>query len=144
MRPYPQNSPQAAARIVALTLVSDGQLKKVELHALEGLRAQELLGLSRDGLRGVLDTFCADLIDDAAKLGTADCQIDADLIGALFGEVDTPALRATVLRLCKAVVHADHRLHEGEAIVLMAAMDHWGAEPEVLMVSGRRESGWTS
>ena len=144
MRSYPQNSAQAAARIVALTLVSDGQLKKVELQALEGLQAHELLGLSRDGLRSVVHTFCADLIDDAAKLGAADCQIDADLIAWLFDEVDKPTLRATVLQLCKTVVHADQRIHEGESIVLLAAMDHWGAEPEALMAMGTRESKWTT
>lgn len=144
MRPYPQNSPQAAARIVALTLVSDGQLKTVELQALEGLQAHELLGLSRDGLRSVMNAFCADLIDDASKRGAADCQIDANLIAVLFDEVDQPALRATVLRLCKAVVHADQRVHEGEAIVLLSAMDHWGAEPEALMATGATESRWTT
>ena len=143
MRSYPQNSPQAAARIIALALVSDGQFKAVELQALDGLRAHELLGLSRDGLRSVVHTLCVDLIDDAAKLGAAECQIDADLIAWLFDAVDRPALRATVVQLCKAVVHADQRVHEGESIVLLAAMDHWGAEPEALMATGALESRWT-
>ncbi|MFM2118860.1 MAG: hypothetical protein RL722_328, partial [Pseudomonadota bacterium] len=34
MRHYPRNSPQAAARLVALTLVADGHLAPAELEAL--------------------------------------------------------------------------------------------------------------
>ena len=30
MRPYPRNSPRAAARIVALTLLADGKLQPVD------------------------------------------------------------------------------------------------------------------
>ena len=37
MRTYPTNSPQSAARIVALTLVADGHVSPEELDALERL-----------------------------------------------------------------------------------------------------------
>ncbi len=35
MRTYPTNSPEAAARIVALALLADGHLSLIEIDALE-------------------------------------------------------------------------------------------------------------
>ena len=35
MRNYPRNSPQAAARIVALTLLADGHIDKAEIDTLD-------------------------------------------------------------------------------------------------------------
>lgn len=133
MRIYALDSPQAAARIVAMTLVSDGQLKRVELEVLEGLRADDLLYIGRGGLRAVVHDFCADLLSDAAVRGEAHCHIEPRLIERLFGEVREPALRRVVMQLCTAVVHADRLLHDGESIVLLAAMDHWGLRPEALV-----------
>ena len=37
MRKYPQNSPQAAARILALTIIADGDLDKAEFALLDEL-----------------------------------------------------------------------------------------------------------
>lgn len=133
MREYATDSPQAAARIVAMTLISDGQLKRVELEVLEGLRADDMLCLGRGGLREVVHDFCADLLSDAAARGEAHCHIDSALIERLFGEVHKAALRRVVMQLCTAVVHADEQVHDGESIVLLAAMDHWGLRPEALV-----------
>ena len=47
MRSYPRNSPQAAARIVALAMLADGDLTRTELDALDQLDAHEQLGLDR-------------------------------------------------------------------------------------------------
>ena len=44
MRNYPANSPQAAARIVALTMLADGYLSKAELDAMERHGGYRLLG----------------------------------------------------------------------------------------------------
>ena len=47
MRSYPVNSPQAAARIVALTLVADGDIGDAEILWLDRLAVYEQLGLPR-------------------------------------------------------------------------------------------------
>ena len=138
MRTYPLNSPHAAARIVALTLVSDGQLKNAELDALEAVHAHERLGLSRDELRWVVHGFCADLLADAQWRGDDDCHIEPETIERLLGEVDQRQLRRTVLQLCVAVVHADREVHEGESVVLLAAMEHWGLRPEAINLLGAK------
>jgi hypothetical protein len=36
------------------------------------------------------------------------------------------------MRLCVAVVEADGHVAEGESIVLMAAVEHWGMHQEML------------
>jgi hypothetical protein len=45
MRSYPHNSPEAAARIVALAMLADGHLSKSEFDALERLNIYGRLGL---------------------------------------------------------------------------------------------------
>jgi hypothetical protein len=67
LRPYPRNSGEAAARIVALALIANGRIKAVETAVLDALEAPERLGLTRSQWHGVIDDLCADL------LGTARC-----------------------------------------------------------------------
>jgi hypothetical protein len=45
MRRYAQNSPQAAARIVALTIIADGDVDKAEFALLDRLAVHEQLGV---------------------------------------------------------------------------------------------------
>jgi hypothetical protein len=126
MRNYPRNSPQAAARIVALTLLADGHVGKAELDVLDQLDAPSALGLSRRELETVLQTFCEDLLS-AAHLTWADtCRIDPDTLAQLMGEIADPALRTRLMSLCVAIVEADQHYADGEAIVLDAAVHHWG------------------
>jgi len=47
MRSYPANSPQAAARIVALTVLADGDIGDAEIEWLDRLAVHEQLGLAR-------------------------------------------------------------------------------------------------
>ena len=60
MRKYPQNSPQSAARIIALTIVADGDLGQDELALLDELEVHAQLGLEREALHEGFDNFCAD------------------------------------------------------------------------------------
>ena len=55
---YPANSPQAAARIVALTVVADGDIGDAETQWLDRLAVHEQLGLARHELHALLDIFC--------------------------------------------------------------------------------------
>jgi uncharacterized tellurite resistance protein B-like protein len=126
MRTYPQNSPQAAARVVALTLLADGQLQRVELDMLDRLGAHAQLGLARAELQEVIHTFFEDL-RETVRLSWADgCLLSPRTIRQLMDEVDDPGLRLEVLRLCAALVEADGHVAEGEAMVLMAAVEQWG------------------
>ncbi|MEY2689257.1 MAG: hypothetical protein RL375_3456 [Pseudomonadota bacterium] len=125
MRNYPRNSPQAAARIVALTLLADGHIDKAEIDTLDHVDTAQTLGLSRLELEVVLQTFCEDLLS-AAHLTWADtCRIDPVTLAQLMAEIDDPALQQRLLDLCLAIADADAHLADGEAIVLEAACQHW-------------------
>jgi hypothetical protein len=129
MRNYPRNSPQAAARIVALTLLADGHIDKAEIDTLDRVDTALALGLSRRELESVLQTFCEDLLS-AAHLTWADtCRVDPTTLAQLMAEIDDPLLQQRLLDLCLALADADAHLAEGEAIVLEAACQHWKLQP---------------
>jgi tellurite resistance protein len=124
MRSYPLNSPEAAARVVALTLISDGVASPSEFEALSRHAAAERLGLRPAQLMEVLRHLCEDLLAPQSAQwdgGLADCQIQA-----LLDEVRDPALRHQVLALCVAVAEADAHLSEGEGRLLAQAAQRWG------------------
>ena len=126
MRTYPLNSPYAAARIVALTLLADGHLCKAEIDALERLNVHDTLGLGKDELHRVLHSLCEDMLTSADHRWPDACRIEPSSLLHLMAEIDDPALQAQVLRLCIDVANADRQVSEGESIVLSAALDQWG------------------
>lgn len=129
MRPYPRNSPQAAARIVALTLLADGQFQRVEQSSLETLDAAARLGMRRYELHAIVHDFCADLLEDARAMRDDDCRITPALIELLLDDIDDSTLQRKVLALCAGVARADGQLDEGESIVIGAAIEQWGILP---------------
>jgi uncharacterized tellurite resistance protein B-like protein len=140
MRKYPQNSPQAAARIVALTVIADGDVAAAELALLDELAVHQKLGLERDALHAVIDQFCADLLS-SKQLAWADaCPVDEYTLAELMGEIDDPALRRKVLGLCVRLAEVDDLVAEGESVVLMAALAHWGLHHQVLRAPETRPS----
>ena len=62
MRSYPRNSPEAAARIVALVLISDGHVCRSEIDALQKLQVEQELGLVPGAFAQVVHTLCEDLL----------------------------------------------------------------------------------
>ncbi|HRI18346.1 MAG TPA: TerB family tellurite resistance protein [Burkholderiaceae bacterium] len=126
MRPYPQNSPRAAGRIVALTLLADGRLEDTELSCLEAMHGHERLGLRRYELHAVVQDFCADLVEDARAARDDDCRITPALIELLLADIDDVSLQRRVLALCAGVARADGRMHDNESIVIDAALRQWG------------------
>lgn len=126
MRTYPNNSPQAATRIVALAMLADGQVCKAETDVLDRLRAHEQLGLRPDELHSIVHSMCDDMLSPAELAWADACQIDPQTLAKLMAEIDDSGLRLKVLGLCVAVAEADGHVVEGEAIVLRAAVEQWG------------------
>ena len=126
MRTYPRNSPFAAARIVALTLLADGHLCKDELDALDKLQMHDSLGLDKAEMHGVVHNLCDDLLASADHRWSHACRIEPATLLELMAEIDDPLLQARVIRLCIGVANADRHVTEGESIVLSAALDQWG------------------
>ena len=131
MRSYPANSPQAAARIVALTVVADGDIGDAEMAWLDRLVVHEKLGLTRHELHALLDTFCEDLLSSGQLKWADACPVDERTLADLMGEIQDPALRLKLLRLCVELAEVDARVDEGESMVLVAAVEHWGLHHEM-------------
>ncbi len=125
---YPRNSPHAAARIVALALISTGEVKPSEVAVLEAMQAHEQLGLTQQEWHDVVHELCADLLASATQ--STDCLIDSRMIERLLGDVDDVTLQRLVLRLCTAAINADGQIDDGESFVMLAAIDRWGLDPD--------------
>ncbi len=98
MRSYPRNSPQAAARIVALALLADGNLCKSELEALERHGAHAQLGLSPAELHTVVHDLCQDLLAASDLAWGGSSQVDPRTLAGMLAEVQDPQLQLKVLQ----------------------------------------------
>ncbi len=132
MRSYPRNSPEAAARIVALVLIADGHVCRTEFDVLNQLDAATQLGLPPDGLPRIVQTLCEDLLQSGDGGASMSGSLDDHTLAALMAEVDDPALQFKVVELAFAAARADRHLAEGEAVVLAAARRHWRLQAEAL------------
>ena len=132
MRAYPSNSAQAAARIVALTVLADGDIGKAEIDLMRRLDVPKQLGLSQSEFDAVVDTFCEDLLSSKQLIWADACPVDERTLAQLMGEIDDPTLRRRVLRLCVEIAEVDSRVTDGESIVLVAAVEHWGLHHAML------------
>ena len=132
MRSYPRNSPEAAARIVALVLISDGHVCRSEIEALRHLPLEQELGLAPGSFAKVVQTLCEDALMGAYGGGSMMCSVDDATFASLLAEVDEPALQAKVLRLARAAADADQHLADAEEWVVAGARKAWqigDAEP---------------
>ena len=133
MRSYPRNSPEAAARIVALVLISDGHVCKSEFDILKQLGAERELGLEPNLLPHIVHTLCEELLASGYESGSLIANVDDSALASLMAEISDPALQRKVLRLSLAAARADGHLADGESLVVAAAQQHWrlvdGEEP---------------
>ena len=125
MRTYTRNSPEAAARIVALVLIADGHVCRSEIDALDRLHVERELGLAPGGFAQLIHTLCEDLLAGAYTSGSMMGDIDESTLACLLAEVDAPALQHRVLQLARAAAAADRHLADAETVVLAAARRHW-------------------
>ena len=128
MRTYPCNSPEAAARLVALVLIADGHVCRSEIDAIGQFGVERELGLPPDAMVRIVQTLCEDLLLGADVSGSLMSNVDASALASLMAEVTDPLLRAKVVRLATAVANADRHLADGEALVLAAVSRHWHSE----------------
>jgi len=126
LRPYPRNSPQAAGRVLALTVLADGELCQAEYRMMLTLDAAAGLGLGPAQWQAVVADFASDLRSSKAPRWAHACQVDPWTMAAAFDAITVPALQRRILRLCAVLVEADDRIDAGESLALTAAVEHWG------------------
>ena len=144
MRTYPRNSPEAAARIVALVLISDGHVCSSEFDILTQLGAERELGLEPHLLPHIVHTLCEELLAGGYETGSLMGNVDDSTLASLMAEISDPALQRTVLRLSLAAARADGHLADGEALVVASARHHWklvdGEEPIATKVARHHDA----
>ena len=132
MRTYRHNSPQAAARIVALAMLADGDPSAGELAAAERQDLYRRLGLDPGEWQRVMHACCEDL-QVTPHLAWDTCyRLDERTLAQILAEVEDPRLRLAVLTLCCAVVNADGRVTDGEWVLLAATLEQWSLQRAML------------
>ncbi|GAA5165175.1 hypothetical protein [Viridibacterium curvum] len=127
MRQYRRNSPQAAARILALAVLADGELDAAEMSLIDALQDTSRFGLSEQAFEQVLRDFCSDVLTEARVDAAERCMVSPAIMKALFAEIDDEVLRNEIVRLALRIIRADLRFHRGESIFLQAMLRAWQA-----------------
>lgn len=125
MRTYPVNSPEAAARLLAMVLVADGRYTMAEIRAIDQLDAPAQLGLSPEAMTTVIGDFCTDLLADADGRWTDSTRMAESTRQRLIAEVSDPSLQERVWHLCEAIARADGHLADGEVFMLDTLAFSW-------------------
>ncbi|HEY0885172.1 MAG TPA: hypothetical protein VGE20_07820 [Ramlibacter sp.] len=124
-RSSPRNSPHAAGRLVALALISNGEIKPVEWARLRDIDAPARLGLARLEWHDIMDALCHDLL--ATAPGAVSCVVDSETMGLWFDELDDRKMQSLVMFLSAELILADGRIDAGEAALLRVANERWGS-----------------
>jgi len=111
-------------------MLADDHVCKSELEVLERLGAWRPLGLQAGELQAVVQGVCEDMLSPSELAWSGSFQVDPAKLAELMTEVADPDLRTKVLNLCVAVVESDAHVAEGESIVLLAALRHWGLQQQ--------------
>ena len=143
MRQYPQNSPAAMSRLVALSLMADGAIDLSELDTLERQGILSRVGMDESGFDKVIHEFCEDMLTCANRNTSGQIELDEATVGALLTDINEPALQRRVLRAMLDIVNADGRLSGGEAVLVSQAMKSWDIDLyEVSQTSKLRARRW--
>ncbi len=141
MRSYPTDSPEAAARLLAMALMADGHYSASEIKALDRMEIPSRLGITPEAMKAVIDGFCEDLMLAFHGEWLGSSQIDEATRQQLFGEIRNPALGAEVRQMCEAVMQSDGHLADGETELLDALARTWPQTPTAANADGLPQAG---
>lgn len=123
MKAYPVNSPEAAARVLAMAMLADGQYSMTEIRALDQQQVPTRLGLTAEAFKSVVDDFCQDLL--LANAGQWTGEVDPTTRQQLMSEITDRHLQDLILQQCEALMLADGHLADGEVDLLDALSAAW-------------------
>lgn len=112
------------SRLLAMLIVTDGNLDQHEIEALDALHVYEVLGLSRKDFMQVLVDYCNDISDEAEQDGTIHL-IDLPRVDRLLEDVTDRNRRILVCALALDLSKADGTISESEMTLLRYMMAHW-------------------
>lgn len=123
MKDYSVNSPEAAARVLAMAMLADGQYSMTEIRALDRQQAPARLGLTPEAFKAVVDGFCQDLL--LAGGGQWTGTVDPAIRDQLMAEITDRGLQDLILLQCETLMLADGHLADGEVDLLDALSAAW-------------------
>lgn len=125
LRTYPTNSPEAAGRVLAMALFSDGNCSAVELDTLQHLKAAERLGLTHDALKEVIHGFEQDMLSTTPGRRMTFPRIDEPTRDALLDDITDAYLQTELETLTSEVVVSDGHLADGEVELVNTLWARW-------------------
>lgn len=125
MRRYETDSPQAAGRVLAMSMVVDGNLAQSELAALDSSRILQTIDLDQDAFQHLLQELCQDMLSSAFH---GEVRIDGAMLDGVLDEIRHPDLRRQLLQAMWRIADADGWLADAEAVLLARASVLWCAE----------------
>lgn len=128
MRHYPEDSPNAVARIVALALLADGAIDPSEVATLNRRGTLSHIGLSDEDFNAVVHALCEDLSVYAHRSAAGHLEIGREALRDVLAEVRHPVLRKHLLHAVLDIAHADGELAGGEAVLIASAAECWGVD----------------
>lgn len=127
IRNYPSDSPQAAARVLALALLADGAIHSSELRALARSGILQRLGIDQAAFESVIDDLCADLQIETRSSGCL--KLGKDALRHILEDIGQRSLQQQLLRSVLDIIHADGKLVGCEAVLLSLAAECWDIDP---------------
>ncbi|MBR7800537.1 TerB family tellurite resistance protein [Undibacterium fentianense] len=128
MRQYATNSPEAMARIIALSMLVDGGLDKSELDVIARYGVLERLAMSEQEFEKIVHVLCEDMLQCVPGINHGQIELDEASIDSILSDIQDHQLRKTLLGIMLAVVDADERMSDGEAILITRAMECWALD----------------
>ena len=123
MRTYPTDSASAAARILALSMIVDGDLAPAELRALAHSKVLDHIEIDFAAFQALLGELCEDLLIDASS--RRNVELEPELLDVVLDEIRDPALRRKLLQAMSQIADADGVLADAEATLLAHAAAAW-------------------
>jgi DnaJ-domain-containing protein 1 len=124
MRAYPKNSPEALARVIAMAMITDGELDNHELETLDRYEIHRAVGLSRDDFVQVVLDYCRDLLSTARSHSIN--MLEAGRLNFVLDHVTDPGLRLIACSATLVLSKADGQLSTPEQSLLRHMLEHWG------------------
>ncbi len=125
MRSYTPDSPEAMARILALSMLADGGLDQSELEVVVTTKILDRIGMSPVNFDIVVKALCEDMLQSMRGYDYGKIELDRKAIDHLLAEIKSPQLQRLLLSVMLAVVDADDQLSDGEAVLIAQAMEVW-------------------
>ncbi|MGB0712174.1 MAG: TerB family tellurite resistance protein [Gammaproteobacteria bacterium] len=128
---YPENSPQAMMRVLAMFIFSDGDVSDEEMDAIAELNLLSMLGGDANGFAEVIVSYSDDLIAhsrDPVHIGLA----DGDFVDAVLAPITDPQRRKTLARALLVMAKSNGRFDEPELAVMHRTLRDWNLSLEDL------------